>query len=140
MYNGQFLKGFVYVLVFASLIWGASEVGEFFGILIPFWILYMAIDAYRTAKARQLGQPVPEDVFGLSRTGAETPTFGGAASSNGSAPPIGAIVLIGLGTMFLLHNTGIFHFRWIGRMWPLVLVAIGVWMIYQRRERVTGGS
>jgi TM2 domain-containing membrane protein YozV len=140
MYNGQFLKGFVYVLIFASLIWGASEVGEFFGILIPFWILYMAIDAYRTAKARQLGQPVPEDIFGLSRATAEVP--GGSATSNGTvgrtAPPIGAIVLIGMGTMFLLHNAGIFRFYWIGRMWPLILVGVGVWMIYQRRERVAG--
>lgn len=142
MYNGQFMKGFVYILVLASLIWGASEVGEFFGILIPFWILYMAVDAYRTAKARQLGQPVPEDIFGLSR-GSSTETFGignpGAAAENDrTAPPIGAIVLIGMGTLFLLQNTGFFHFRWIGRMWPLVLVGIGVWMIYQRRERVAG--
>lgn len=141
MYNGQFLKGFVYVLIFASLIWGASEVGEFFGILIPFWILYMAIDAYRTAKARQFGQPVPEDIFGLSRATAEVP--GGASYAAGgerTAPPIGAIILIGLGTMFLLHNAGIMRFYWVGRMWPLVLVAVGVWMIYQRRERVAGSG
>jgi hypothetical protein len=40
--------------------------------------------------------------------------------------------------MFLLHNAGIFRFYWIGRMWPLILVGVGVWMIYQRRERVAG--
>lgn len=143
MYNGQFLKGFVYVLVFASLIWGANEVGEIFGILIPFWYLYMAVDAYRTAKARQLGQPVPEDIFGLSRSGVDATISGiapdASARAERSTPPIGAIILIGMGTLFLLQTSGLFHFRWIGRLWPLILVGIGVWMLYQRRERVMGG-
>lgn len=46
--------------------------------------------------------------------------------------PIGAIVLIGLGMLFLFSTLGIFQFDWIGRGWPLILIGIGVWLLVQR--------
>jgi len=139
MYNGQVMKGFIYVLVFASLIW-ASDKSDFFGILIPFWIFYMVFDAYRTAKAKQLGQPVPADIFALSGDGGENgksfhqeskaPTGGLPASGQA---PIGAFVLIGLGVLFLLQTMDVFHLRWIGRLWPLILIGLGVYLFTRRR-------
>jgi hypothetical protein len=46
--------------------------------------------------------------------------------------PVGAIVLIGLGLLFLMNTMGLFHGYWIGRLWPLILIAIGVWMFVKR--------
>ena len=43
--------------------------------------------------------------------------------------PIGAIVLIILGVLFLLNTMGFFSFGWVGHGWPLVIVRIAVWLL-----------
>lgn len=63
-YNGQFAKGFVHVFVFAVLVHLADR-ADFFGIVVAAWFFYMVFDAYTTAKARVLGQPLP-DHLGLN--------------------------------------------------------------------------
>ena len=65
MYNGEYTKGFIHVLIFASLIWAADHVSGIFGIGIAAFVLYMPIEAYRTAKAKQMGVPAP-DPFGFN--------------------------------------------------------------------------
>src|SRR5262249_38616243 len=70
-YNGQFVKGFIHVLIFALLIVAASTVHDtaletVFGLLIGFSPIYMAFDAYNTAMARLMGRPAP-DPLGLER-------------------------------------------------------------------------
>jgi TM2 domain-containing membrane protein YozV len=134
VYNRQYGKGLAYMLTFALLIWGASTSGDtlgpFFGIAIAFFYFYQIIDAVRSARAIQLGQPAP-DPFGLN-------TFFGFSEEKPkwtlSGAPIGAIVLIGLGVLFLLHNIGLFAFFHIGRFWPLALIALGVGIFQQRRS------
>jgi TM2 domain-containing membrane protein YozV len=161
MYNGQFMKAFVHVVVFVLLIMAADSVHGAFGILIPFWIFYMAFDAYKTAQAKMLGLPAP-DPLGLDRLfgiheGQQTasapfatppnstttvPVAGAAVPpppNTGEQPltaaapaeaqaPVGAIVLIGLGVLFLLGNTGWFNLH---RMWPVILIAVGLWIAYR---------
>jgi len=62
-YNGQFLKGFVHVIVFSTLIWMSDHgMGAFAGILIMAWFFYMVFDAYTTAKARRYGWPIPDPI------------------------------------------------------------------------------
>lgn len=51
----------------------------------------------------------------------------------GSQLNTGALILIGIGVVFLLANLGILS--GIGRLWPLVLVVIGVWMLMGRGTR-----
>jgi hypothetical protein len=46
--------------------------------------------------------------------------------------PVGAVVLIGLGVLFLLNTIGIWNFHWIGRMWPLILIGLGLWLFVRR--------
>ena len=64
MYNGQFLKGLVHVMIFAVLV-SASHVFHLFGLLTFGWICYQVFDAYHTAKARRDGEPLP-DPLGLN--------------------------------------------------------------------------
>src|SRR5205814_3155219 len=63
MYNGQFMKGLAHVAIFVGLIWAANSV-DWFGWFIAFWVFYMAFDAYKTARAHELGLPLP-DPFGF---------------------------------------------------------------------------
>ncbi|MBV9074150.1 MAG: hypothetical protein JOZ10_10990 [Acidobacteria bacterium] len=102
-YNGQFAKGFVHVFIFAVLVHLADR-ADIFGLGVFAWMCYMVFDAYSTAKARLLGQPLPDHLglnallagFGLGTTTHATPavaTAGGApmgASSVGS-PDVGPV-------------------------------------------------
>ncbi|HXP46476.1 MAG TPA: DUF5668 domain-containing protein [Terriglobales bacterium] len=142
IYNGQVVKGLIHVLVFAGLI-ALSEHTEFFGVLVAFFYCYMVWDAYATAKAIQERRSLP-DPFGLGANlpAAETtaPASPGPGSGDlvrhGQHVPTAAIVLIGLGVIFLLDNIGILHWHWMARMWPIILIAIGVWLFARRTGRV----
>ena len=67
MYNGQFFKGLIHVVIFAVLV-SMAHISGIFGIFIPAWILYQSFEAFHTAKAIQNGQPVP-DPLGLNDVG-----------------------------------------------------------------------
>jgi len=62
-YNGQFLKGFVHVIVLSTLIFLSDHgMGALTGLLIAAWFFYMVFDAYTTAKARRYGLPIPDPI------------------------------------------------------------------------------
>jgi hypothetical protein len=86
MYNGQFVKAMIHVLVFVVLIAITDEHG-FFGIFIAAWILYQVFDANQTAKARRDGLPLP-DPFGLNelaiRLGSQHPAAQNFPSNPGT--------------------------------------------------------
>lgn len=141
IYNGQVVKGLIHVLIFAGLV-ALSEHAGFFGVLVAFFYFYMVWDAYATAKAIQERRPLP-DPFGLGThlPPAETsaPNSPGAGSEivrHGPPVPTAAIVLIALGVLFLLDNLGMFHWHWMGRMWPVILIIIGVWLFARRTGRL----
>ena len=147
MYNGQFLKAFAHVLIFVMLIIITTRVG-IFGVLIGFFVLYMAFEAYKTAEAHGMGLPSPDPLgldkmFGLQES--QPPAGTGMAGAPPPVPlqveppppsqdnaPIGAIVLIALGVIFLLG--GSLHME---RLWPLFLIFIGLWTAYKRTSRQT---
>jgi TM2 domain-containing membrane protein YozV len=64
MYNGQFVKAMIHVMVFVILIAITNE-HDFFGFFIAAWVLYQIFDANQTAKARRDGLPLP-DPFGIN--------------------------------------------------------------------------
>lgn len=141
MYNGQFVKAFLHVVIFVSLIVAASEISGFFGILIGFFVLYMVFEAHETAKAKRAGQPSPdplglEHLFGIQENHppVQRPTV---VTQGGVQPqrvgrdntPSGAIVLIILGVVFLVGNISQIHMH---KMWPLLLIGFGLWIAYKR--------
>jgi len=65
MYNGQYAKGIVHLMVFAVLVSLASQVNGIFGLFVAGWIAYMVIEAHHTACARRDGTPLPNP-FGLN--------------------------------------------------------------------------
>ncbi|HEV8181857.1 MAG TPA: DUF5668 domain-containing protein [Candidatus Angelobacter sp.] len=166
MYNGQFTKAFAHVVIFILLIIGTNTSGNLagvFGGLIAFFVFYMAFEAYKTAEAKRHGLPAP-DPLGLDRmlgiqetqqihsTG--VPSVGNAAAyppvTAQTQPlqveppppprdnaPIGAIVLIALGVIFLLDNLQILRMH---HLWPLFLIGIGLWIAYKRTTQPTVGG
>ena len=158
MYNGEFVKGFVHVLIFATLIWMSDHVSGVVGIAVAAFYIYMPIEAYKTARAREMGLPAP-DPLGLNnlfRSGPPPAPVSSVPAGATAAPgtpgevpatdtvneaephsrvPVGAYILIGLGVLFLLSEMGALHLDWIWRFWPLILIAIGVRILMQRQRR-----
>src|ERR1700742_3709737 len=66
MYNGQFTKAFAHVVIFILLIFPTDNVSGLFGLLIGFFVIYMAFEAYKTAEAKRAGVPAP-DPLGLDK-------------------------------------------------------------------------
>lgn len=91
MYNGQFFKGLIHVVIFAVLI-SISEYHPIFGIFIAAWVLYQSFEAFHTAKALRDGQP-PPDPLGLNEVGnwlnlGKSPRYPGQPGPGyGPAPP-----------------------------------------------------
>ena len=52
--------------------------------------------------------------------------------------PVGPLVLIALGVLFLLSNLEIIDMRRLLRFWPAVLIVMGVYMIYARVTEAEG--
>ncbi|WP_420237866.1 B-box zinc finger protein [Telmatobacter bradus] len=67
MYNGQFVKGLIHVVIFAVLV-SAAHLYDIFGLFIAAWIVYQSFEAYHTARARRDGSPLP-DPLGLNEVG-----------------------------------------------------------------------
>jgi len=130
VYCSQYAKGLAHLLIFALLMFAANHTEEWdflFVLGVVFFWIYQVIDAVRTARALQEGQPAP-DPMGLGQS------FSMGEKFDSGKVPIGAVVLIGLGVLFLLHTMGIME-RGFDRFWPLILVFLGAWMFYRRVER-----
>jgi len=143
VYNGQYAKGLAHMVIFTLLVWGQTVVESdgmhvILGFAIAFFVVYQIIDAVRSAKAIQMGQPAP-DPFGLAQAFGADPTQPGqpmqaTAATETSAQariPTAAVVLIGLGVLFLLQTAGVFSFGW-DRLWPFFLIGLGIWMFAVR--------
>jgi Domain of unknown function (DUF5668)/B-box zinc finger len=123
VYCSQYAKGLAHLLIFAMLIFASGHAGHWdfvFGIAIAFFYVYQIIDAVRTAHALQAGQPAP-DPYGLAQT------FSLGEKGESRNIPAVAVILIGLGVLFLLHTMNVFEFG-LDRFWPLILIFFGGWI------------
>lgn len=199
MYNGQYFKGLIHVVIFVVIISITTHYG-LFGLFIPAWILYQAFEAYHTAKAIREGTPLP-DPLGLNEVGnwmnlggpqpgvpgqprpgqpgvagqPGAPPPGGTAAGYQQVPytqyqapyaqpgapgyvdpgvppeppvppvfwrrkePIGALILIGFGLLLLLNQMDLLAGHLFKYLWPLIFIALGVWLIFRRLEDSKGG-
>lgn len=126
IYNGQYVKGLVHVIILGVLISIVSSdaAGGFeplFAMLIGVWVFYMAFEAYHTARKRQLGEQVDE-----------FSSLVPIRSSRSTRFPAGPVVLIAIGVVFLLNTMDILRFGVLIRYWPVALIALGAYMLYER--------
>ena len=140
VYCGQYAKGLAHLVIFTLLVWGESVVDNaglntILGLGIAFFYVWQIIDAVRTAKAIQKGEPAP-DPLGLAQAFGAEPAQPMQAITATETPaqariPTAAVVLIGLGILFLLQTAGVFSFGW-DRLWPFFLIGLGIWMFAVR--------
>ena len=133
IYNGQYAKGIVHVVIFGLLISvmssGAAHGFEpLFGFLLAIWYFYMPFEAYHTARRRQLGEQVDE----FSSIVPLRPARAGF--------PVGPVLLIVLGVLFLLTTMDVVELRDIVRWWPLALIGLGIYMLFNRLAGSGGGN
>ena len=125
IYNGQYVKGLVHVIVLGTLISlvDSNIIGNLeplFGMLIALWFFYMAFEAYHTANRRLHGLPVDEF---SSLIPLRSPRAGSVA---------GPIALMLLGGLFLVMTARPEWLREIFRWWPVALIAGGAYMLVTR--------
>ena len=128
IYNGQYVKGLIHVIILGILISivtsdATAGLTPLFGMLIAVWWCYMAFEAYHTARKRQYGHPVDEfsSIVPLH--------------SNRRGFPAGPVLLIAFGVVFLLNTMDVLRFDRMVRYWPVLLIVLGGYMLY---ERITG--
>jgi hypothetical protein len=136
VYTGQYAKGLAHLVIFVMLILGVGAdlpwyMTTVLSIGLGFFYVYQIIDAIRSARAIQMGQPAP-DPFGLAQT------FGTGEKFEGAKVPSGAAILIGLGVLFLLHTAGLFEVG-MGVFVSLILIGLGVWL-FAKHWGLIGGS
>jgi TM2 domain-containing membrane protein YozV len=125
IYNGQYAKGIVHVLIFGLLIsiessGAANGLEALIGILIGVFPFYMAFEAYHTARKRLMGEPVDE-FSSIVQLRPEAGQF-----------PMVPVLLILLGVLFLLVNLHMLDFERVLKFWPAALIVLGAWMLYER--------
>jgi hypothetical protein len=122
VYNGEYNKALIHVVVFVTLVIGASsdvDTGLMVILILSAigFCFYMAIDAMRVAKAKNLGVDAPPD----------------ALESWSKNRPIGPMLLIAIGILFLLNNFDWFSFHRVERfLWPVILIGVGVLLFRNR--------
>jgi hypothetical protein len=126
VYVGYYRRGFLHILIVASLITllanGAGPLTPLLGLGMAFFWLYNMVDAGRRAvyanmllQAQQSGLlPEEIDVSGLS---------GGSRA--------GGIALILLGFLFLMNTRYRWDFEWLEEWWPLGFILLGAWLVYK---------
>jgi TM2 domain-containing membrane protein YozV len=124
IYNGQYAKGLTHAILWGMLVSitssGASHGLEpLFGIMIAAWMAYMAFEAYHTARKRRLGEQVDEYSSLLNLRGKHN-------------MPVFAIALILMGIVLLLHTLNLLDFEYVARYWPVLLIALGVYLLAGR--------
>jgi TM2 domain-containing membrane protein YozV len=125
VYNGQYNKALIHIVVFATLILGLSSdmdggMKAVLGILLGGFVFYMGFDALRTAQAHRRGEVSVDPLQAWSKE-----------------RPVGPIILIVAGGLFLLNNFDLLPFYRIEKFWPLILIAVGILMF---RNRLGGRS
>src|SRR6266853_4050199 len=119
--NGEYMKALIHVAIFAGLVTmnahGADQ--PFWGLTLAAFICYMPLEAYLVARDRRRNQPA---AFSQEHRAARA--------------PVGPIVLIVLGALFLLYNLHPLPFDWIfAKGWPVLLIGLGAWMLWKRTRR-----
>ncbi len=134
IYNGDFFKAAVHIVIFGMLISVTDAVNALeplFGLLITGFYFYMPFEAYYTAKKRKLMSQgidleTPIDQFHQQVAGVENKELWGG------------VALVVLGTLFLMDNFRFFRLRAIFEFWPIILIAIGVWLVWSYKEDKDG--
>ena len=128
IYNAEFVKAGVHILIFGLLISLAGLPGaSLFSLLAFGFFWYMPFEAYYTAKKRKLRQQGIELDSPIDRLHRQL-------GIDKQKELYGGVALVIAGALLLLSNFNVFRFN-IGRLWPLLIIAGGIWLLRKRQEK-----
>lgn len=123
IYNGNLIKGVTYMLLFAVLIVLSSNAHDpnvvVFALMIAGFYIFQIIDSYNDAI--KINQNVLTE---------ENP-----AGSKEDISLFSAIVVLVIGIVFQMVNFELLTYRQVTRLWPLVLVAFGIKIVFNYFKR-----
>jgi hypothetical protein len=127
-YNGQYLKGLIYMLTFIGLISSPNPVQ---GLLIAGFVIFQFFETIQAAKTiNQAGaEPKTDDLA----KAAVVPQLGGSGSI------FWGIILIALGLLIILMNFSVVPWETIWHFWPVLVIVFGLRLIYGQ-VRMTKGA
>jgi hypothetical protein len=126
LYNAQYAKGILYMVILAGLITLQDHGGQpFFALVLAGFYIFQIIDSVNTAKA-------------INRIAAGEPVFDGGVSApspvEGFVPSPGnsifwGALLMALGVIFLMGNFDLIDYDRLWDFWPVIVIVIGIKMI-----------
>jgi len=133
-YLGLIGRGIVYMIVLAALIIALVNVSEYnarapeivvMSLMLGGFYIFQVVDSFNAARGRRA-----------------TRAFEGAQSNPEVETPslFGSILILVLGILFQLNNLDILAFSQIVRLWPLLLIALGVHIMLSQQSARKGGE
>lgn len=120
LYNGQFSKGILFIIVFAGLITMQDHGGQpFAAFMLAGFYIYQIIEAIQTASAINRRALLAPERAAVEEKPAEAPA--------GSI--FWGIVLIALGCLLILANFDVIRFDALFDFWPVAVIGIGLKLI-----------
>ncbi|MBN1196308.1 MAG: hypothetical protein JXA62_02770 [Candidatus Aminicenantes bacterium] len=134
IYLGMIARGVAYMVVFAALVVALVNVSEYnaramevtvLGLMIAGFYIFQVIDSFNAA-----GAP--------GKTGKRAK----AAAADGTETPslFGSVLILVLGIIFQLNNLNLLEFYQVVRLWPLVLIALGIHIMLSHQSNRKGGG
>ena len=127
LYLGQYLKGLVYILIFAGLVTMqvSGRMQPFLGLCLAGFYIFQIIDAVQAAKiVNRKALAAPGDAVGL--TPAEE-----LSGDIKTGSVFWGLFLMGLGALFLLANFDVIDYGSIWTYWPVLIIVIGVKLVFE---------
>ena len=127
-YNGETVKGLIYLVVLAGLVSLQDHGGSqpFAGLLLAGFYFFQIIDSVSVANRINRRAVAGGEV-------AEEETLPAEAIQSGSV--FWGILLILVGAVLLLGNFGVISYRAIFDFWPVVVIIIGAKLVYDYYSR-----
>jgi len=128
VYNGNFIKGITFMLIFAVLIVLTNNAHDpdavVFALMIAGFYIFQIIDSYNDAgRINRNASPGEEPARGKE-----------------DLSLFSAVVVLVIGIIFQLANFDLLTYRQVTRLWPLALIAFGIKIVfnYFKREERNG--
>lgn len=128
IYNGEYFKAALHVLIFAML------TSMPLALLAIAFYFYMPFEAYYTAKKRKLAAKGIHVVTPIDRFYEQLHQHTGGIKDKEFWGGFGLIVL---GALYLLNSYEVISFHGARRLWPAVLIAAGVVLLLRAKEKKT---
>jgi hypothetical protein len=128
IYNGEYFKAAIHVLIFGML----TSLGA--ALLAVAFYFYMPFEAYYTAKKRKLSARGIPVITPIDRFYEQFQEHTGGIKDKEVWGGIGLIVL---GTLYLMNSFDLISFHGLKRFWPALLIAAGVALLLRSKEKRT---